>query len=55
MNPETYPHHDFGLRFVPPTDASQPWEIYTRWRCDDFMRLLLVAWPTLLALWQILA
>jgi hypothetical protein len=55
MNPETYPHQDFGLRFVPPADASQPWEIYTRWRRDDFMRLLLAARPTLMALRQILA
>jgi hypothetical protein len=55
MNPETYPHQDFGLCFVLPTDASQPWEIYTRWRRDDFMHLLLAARPTLMALRQILA
>jgi hypothetical protein len=54
MNPETYPHQDFGLRFVPPADASQPWEIYTRWKRDDFMCLLLAARPTLMALRQIL-
>jgi hypothetical protein len=54
MNPRMYPHQDFGLRFVLPADASQPWEIYTRWRRDDFMRLLLAARPTLMALQQIL-
>jgi hypothetical protein len=55
MNLNMYPYHNFGLHFVLPTNASQPWEIYTCWRCDDFMRLLLAAWPTLLALQQILA
>jgi hypothetical protein len=55
MNPKTYPHQDFGLRFVLPTDASQPWEIYTCWRHNNFMHLLLVAQPTLMALRQILA
>jgi hypothetical protein len=46
QNPETYPRNDFGLTFMPPPNSSQPWEIRTRWRRDDFMRVLLAIRPT---------
>jgi hypothetical protein len=54
-NPETYPRDDFGLRFIPPTDASQPWEIRTLWQRDAFMQVLLALRPSLQSLRQLVA
>jgi hypothetical protein len=55
LNPETYPRDDFGLRFIPPTDTYQPWEIRTLWRRDAFMQVLLAIRPSLLSLRRLLA
>ena len=47
MNINTYPWEDFGLSFTAPSDPSQPWEICTCWRRDDFMQVLLAVRPSL--------
>jgi hypothetical protein len=49
------PHESFGLTFIPPADPSQPWEICTHWRCDNFMQVLLAMRLNLQSLWQLLA
>jgi hypothetical protein len=49
------PHENFGLAFIPPADPSQPWEVCTHWRRDDFMQVLLAMRPSLPSLWQLLA
>jgi hypothetical protein len=49
------PHENFGLAFIPPVDPSQPWEVRTHWRCDDFMQVLLAMRPGLPSLRQLLA
>jgi hypothetical protein len=54
-HPEIYPRDDFGLTFLPPSDTSQPWEIRTLWRRDDFMQVLLAVRPTLQELRRLLA
>jgi hypothetical protein len=55
MNSDTYPREDFGLSFLPPADPSQPWEIRTLWRRDDFMQVLLAIRPTLQSLRRLIA
>jgi hypothetical protein len=55
MNIDTYPREDFGLSFTAPSDPSQPWEIRTRWRRDDFMQVLLAVRPSLQSLQLLLA
>ena len=47
MNIDTYLQEDFGLSFTAPPDTSQPWEICTCWRQDDFMQVLLAVRPSL--------
>jgi hypothetical protein len=48
------PHKNFGLAFIPPVDPSQPWEVRTHWRRDDFMQVLLAMRLSLPSLWQLL-
>jgi hypothetical protein len=49
------PHENFGLAFIPPADPSQPWEVCTHWRRDNFMQVLLAMRPSLPSLRQLLA
>jgi hypothetical protein len=49
------PHQNFGLAFILPADPSQPWEVHTHWRCDDFIQVLLAMRPSLPSLQQLLA
>jgi hypothetical protein len=49
------PHENFGLAFIPPADPSQPWEVHTHWRHDDFMQVLLAMRLSVPSLRQLLA
>jgi hypothetical protein len=49
------PHENFGQAFILPADPSQPLEVCTHWRRDDFMQVLLAMRPSLPSLQQLLA
>ena len=47
MNINTYLWEDFELSLIAPPNTSQPWEIHTCWRQDNFMQVLLAVRPSL--------
>jgi len=55
LDRDTWPRQDFGLTFIPPADAAQPWVIHTMWKSNDFTRVLLALRPSAVSLRRLLA